>query len=490
MQPEVINTAPETSAEEMDVEVEYDISTEQAELGNIDEQIDVIIEESLEDFETVEEDTSRKETAGFDNAENNAPEDSSINPPTTEIEEEFLSLDEKTESTESLNKDIESTENYSTNVSEEDSVFSNEDESQILKQNIVDDDEIFFDNLKEFQEELANELESHVMNEYANEEKADLFDNERDSAPKLTQTKQKEVLSKKNKPIKIDENEETSSKLKKVKETIKNIIKNYKKEDMHNPVESSKKPSKKSQQKHKSLLDKEHEKDKPKQNEDDILDTNIESETLAEKNEEGMPIINFPLEEENDLQEKQNFIDSGKKKLLQKVKKRKKAKEPTDKFERKEKISYEEEIINQNDNRFIEENIKQQETSKTSETGDDNMSLESEIDDSEMETTESLFKAVDETVIKELKEKETVKRSIEVKIPSKGIKVKITDGNIIEILETDSGESNDEDVKVKITGIDGETLAQNEKSFSPKASPKKEQFEAPQMKRKQKVKKS
>lgn len=487
MQPEVINTAPETSSEEMDVEVEYDISTEQAELGNIDEQIDVIIEESLEDFETVEKDTSRKETAGFDNA---APEDSSINPPTTEIEEELLSLDEKTESTESLNEDIESTENYSTNVSEEDSVFSNEDESQILKQNIVDDDEIFFDNLKEFQEELANELESHVMNEYANEEKADLFDSERDSASKLTQTKQKEVLSKKNKPIKIDENEETSSKLKKVKETIKNIIKNYKKEDMHNPVESSKKPLKKSQQKHKSLLDKEHEKEEPKQNEDDILDTNIESKTLAEKNEEEMPIINFPLKEENDLQEKQNFIDSGKNKLLQKVKKRKKAKEPTDRFERKEKISYEEEIINQDDNRFIEENIKQQETSKTSETGDDNMSLESEIDDSEMETTESLFKAVDETVIKELKEKETVKRSIEVKIPSKGIKVKITDGNIIEILETDSGESNDEDVKVKITGIDGETLGQNEKSFSPKASPKKEQFEAPQTKRKQKVKKS
>lgn len=43
-----------------------------------------------------------------------------------------------------------------------------------------------------------------------------------------------------------------------------------------------------------------------------------------------------------------------------------------------------------------------------------------------------------------------VKRSIEVKIPSKGIKVKITDGNVIEILETNSVESTD-NVKVKIS---------------------------------------
>lgn len=484
MQPEVINTTPETSEEEMEVEVEYDISTEPAELESIEEQIDVINEESLEDFEKLEEDTSSKETVGIDNA---APEDSNINVPTTEIEEDLLSLDEKTESTESLNEEIDSTENYSTNVSEEDGVLL-KDEIQILKQNI-DDEEIILDSLKVLEEELAIELESHVINEYgSNEEKADLFDNERDSAPKLAQTKQKDVLPKKNKPIKMDENEETSLKLKKVKESIKNIIKNYKKEDVHNPVESSKKPSKKSQQKLKSLLDEEHEKEEPIQNEDDILDSNIESETLSEKNEEGIPFIHSPLQEENNLQEKLNFIDSGKKKLLQKVKKRKKAKESTNKFERKE-IFYEDELINEEDNRFTE-NIKQQETSKTSGTNDDNMSLESVIDESEMETTESLLKAVDETVVKEvIKERESVKRSIEVKIPSKGIKVKITDGNIIEILETDSGESND-DVKVKITGIDGETLAQNEKSFSPKASQKKEQFEAPQTKKKQKVKKS
>lgn len=470
----------------MDVEVEYDTSTEPAELGSIEEQNDVIIEESLEDFEKVEEDTSSKETVGIENA---APEDSNINLPTTEIEEDLISLDEKSESTESLKEEIDSTEKYSTNVSEEDGVLLKEDEIQILKQNI-DDEEIIFDSLKVLEEELAIELESHVINEYdSNEEKADLFDNERDSAPKLAQTKQKEMLPKKNKPIKMDENEETSLKLKKVKESIKNIIKNYKKEDVHNPVESSKKPSKKSQQKLKSLLDEENEKEEPIQNEDDILDTNIESETLSEKYEEGIPFFHSPLQEENNLQEKLNFIDSGKKKLLQKVKKRKKAKESLNKFERKEKIFYEDELINEEDNRFTE-NIKQQETSKTSGTNDDNMSLESSIDESEMETTESLLKAVDETVVKEvIKERESVKRSIEVKIPSKGIKVKITDGNIIEILETDSGESND-DVKVKITGIDGETLTQNEKSFSPKASQKKEQFEAPQTKKKQKVKKS
>lgn len=470
----------------MDVEVEYDISTEPAELESIEEQIDVINEESLEDFEKVEEDTSSKETVGIENA---APEDSNISLPTTEIEEDLLSLDEKTESTESLNEEIDSIENYSTNVSEEDGVLLKEDEIQNLKQNI-DNEEIIFDSLKVLEEELAIELESHVINEYdSNEENADLFENEGDSAPKFAQTKQKEVFPKKNKPIKMDENEETSLKLKKVKESIKNIIKNYKKEDVHNLVESSKKPSKKSQQKLKSLFDEEHEKEEPKQNEDDVLDTNIESETLSEKHEEGIPFIHSPLQDENNLQEKLNVIDSGKKKLLQKVKKRKKAKESTNKFERKEKIFYEDELINEEDNRFTE-NIKQQETSKTTGTNDDNMSLESVIDESEMETTESLLKAVDETVVKEvINERESVKRSIEVKIPSKGIKVKITDGNIIEILETDSGESID-DVKVKITGIDGETLAQNEKSFSPKASQKKEQFEAPQTKKKQKVKKS
>ncbi|XP_054257871.1 uncharacterized protein LOC128982846 isoform X2 [Macrosteles quadrilineatus] len=95
--------------------------------------------------------------------------------------------------------------------------------------------------------------------------------------------------------------------------------------------------------------------------------------------------------------------------------------------------------------------------------------LENTQPQDETKSSKTVDTTNDEIKIKEVSKESqpTVKSSIEVKIPSKGIKVKITDGNVIEILETDSGEYND-DVKVKITGLEGDTIAEAYKTEASK----------------------
>uniref|UniRef100_A0A1B6IWE4 Mannosyltransferase n=1 Tax=Homalodisca liturata TaxID=320908 RepID=A0A1B6IWE4_9HEMI len=374
------------------------------------------------------------------------------------------------------------------NVTSEDENITNEDENLTNEdENLTNEDE----NLTNEDENVTNDTEDvnisilSVVNNSAPGENADYVEERYSSS--LPDSKPKKFNLKRDKSkINMRANEEENIKIKKVRDDIKNIIKKYYQEEVEDiePLKKYEPRFDKFKQKHKIKEEPElNSKNKIEKYEDsrDTEDiTNVDLEPHVEVSDD-IQLESSKVENDEESFEDVKISEGFKqKKPISKVNIQSKIREAKSKFAvkdsfqiKKENFVEEIEEIEVPKEKEIKGFRKLKKKSRTEVPSEEDVPDAEDVTDKPIKTAEvdiPVAEAKEESTAKEVKQSESIKRSIEVKIPSKGIKVKITDGNVIEILETDSEEAND-DVKVKITGIEEQTT-----SFS-KLSSKKETYD-------------
>lgn len=324
-------------------------------------------------------------------------------------------------------------------------------------------------------EEELNEFPDHVIeNKLPNNEKPfEKIDDGTIHTFPSSKNKSKDLVAKKSK-LKINSIEKSGNngKIKNVKDNIKNIIKTFNKEEEINDVHEMSNNEKKYNVPYYKYESNDEEEDTIENNERSSDD--IETDTIKDlKNDipmfENIQTSTSNIIDEREVKEDTLPIQQKSKKSYTKIKLRSKIREVKSKLEKNERLQEEKKKPQVEElNKFLSGGQKSKTIDKKTKFDyeeEEEDVLESEEFDTEtpvyLEKKENeMTKINEEVTVKEMTGSD-VKRSIEVKIPSRGIKVKITDGNVIEILETDSNEVTDS-IKVKVTSAQKDSPSQSD----------------------------
>jgi len=497
--PQDTNIEAESSNDDVEVEVEEDISTE---TDIVEENKDLVTDSPLTPSEESEEEnrevSSMKEEEGeidslsklettvdinFDTTNTSVLEDS-IELPAVEVEDEqddedetilesktlwdtlVASIEENDENIEDRVNNLEKIEVSDVNT------FLPEEQNVTVKQ---------FNNSEDSQESPSlvripiNNITTKIKKEKNTEEQSEIFNYESLPKPSNAQMKQKAFIPKRDEAkFSNIEKEDESEKYYKVKDNIKNIIRKYQKEEILKPTKYMKTNDQKAKKGYpKSKVSKDLNSEKSIFEIPENISNNDEIDEHKDEGRENIP--NYPelIESIEDLTEKN--VDRKYIKTPSKANIKSKTRDSKYKVAREDGAKIVKSDPNDQKDDFDISDTKLKEPKKTKKTlktdfAEDIEAFKENVDSDTTIENEPLTEIKEKVTMKEEKEGDIAKRSIEVKIPSKGIKVKITDGNIIEILETDSEEAND-DVKVKITGIETESSTLTNKSPQTKSTP-------------------
>lgn len=514
-----IDTIADVSEEEMEVEVE-ESSTEtyledsEEKLEKLEKDEEIFKEEEVKPVDEDREASSETNNID-DDLETIAEEDknnlNSYSEPSEPMETDFhQDKSEEEHLTEQEQQVDENDKELTSNISESSDIIEEIDQEPSISQDSGDSEVEQEDPvMKENTSEIVTAAKQTELNETVEGGRAVYGDHD------VKSHKKKQKLSyKKDKVDNVSpENETPGVKVKKVKESIKNIIKKYNKEGLDYDLKKKKSKTKMKipleedlkeeiesllgddvigSEKAATLLDSVREvlietvevedtveEIHPDENKEPTDETDPDEEDIIEEpvqadlNEldENISFLSLFGEEEESYYERPthqinlNVKDQEAKSNLEKMrhnlrKKKMLRSEESEVKPKQTKVSQEsedfvieaegeeEELLRQVVDEVSVSRLKDSRTlKKTKETEGAKKKIEKEI--KEMSEEVEIVEDTEDSLIEKVR-REPVKHSIEVKIPSKGIKVKITDGNVIEILEIDSEES-DKDVKVKIT---------------------------------------